>query len=104
MKRILSISAVMLFILVLSKLASNVAPPPPPGTVFALKAQRVIACSPTEIVLADEHNNTVRLDIDTSWPDCDSFQKNDILDFYLSRGDRTHFISDERTAWWRKVM
>ncbi len=104
MKRILSISAVMLFILVLSKLASNVSPPPPPGTVFALKAQRVIACSTSEVVLLDEHNNSVRLDIDNSWPDCSSFQKNQLLDFYLSRGDRTHFISDEQTAWWRKVM
>lgn len=104
MKRILSISAVMLFILVLSKLASNVAPPPPPGTVFSLKAQRVIACSPTEVVLLDEHNNSVRLDIDGSWPDCASFQKNQLMDFYLSRGDKTHFISEEQTAWWRKVM
>ncbi len=104
MKRILSISAVMLFILVLSKLASNVAPPAPPGTAFALKAQHVIACSPTEIVLADEHNTSVRLDIDSSWPECSSFEKNEVLDFYLSRGDKTHFISDEHTAWWRKVM
>jgi hypothetical protein len=104
MKRILSISAVMLFILVLSKLASNVAPSPPPGTAFALKAEHVIACSSTEVILADEHNNSTRLDIDSSWPECSTFQKNETLDFYLSRGDKTHFISDERTAWWRKIM
>jgi hypothetical protein len=26
------------------------------------------------------------------------------VDFFLSRGEKTHFISIERTAWWRKAM
>ncbi len=104
MKRILTISAVMIFILVLSKLASKAPAAPAPGVAFALKAQKVVACSPTEIVLVDSHHTATRLDIDGSWPDCSEFEKNDVIDFYLSRGDKTHFVSMERTAWWRKAM
>ena len=41
---------------------------------------------------------------DSSWPDCSTFQKGDVLDFHLSRGEKTKFLSDEKTAWWRKEM
>jgi hypothetical protein len=44
------------------------------------------------------------LDKDATWPDCSAFQKDEVLDFYLSRGAKTKFLSSEKTVWWRKAM
>jgi hypothetical protein len=77
---------------------------------FSLKAQRVIECSPEEITLLDNHNKATHLEKDgdvnvpSSWPDCSVFQKDEALDFYLSRGEKTRFLRDEKTAWWRKSL
>jgi len=104
MKKILIIAAVFLFIILLTNLANRVPADGGPGTSFSLKAQKVVACSSKEIVLVDPHQKATRLDKDGSWPDCSSFQSNQVQDFYLSRGEKTHFLGFEKTAWWRKAM
>ncbi|HEV2486461.1 MAG TPA: hypothetical protein VGT08_13085 [Terracidiphilus sp.] len=104
MKRIAIFAAVFVFILLLTKIANQMPPEPPSGTAFSLKAQQVVECTPEEITLVDNHQTQTHLDKDTSWPDCSVFQKNDVLDFYLSRGEKTRFLSDEETTWWRKGM
>jgi hypothetical protein len=104
MKRIAILVAVFAFILLLTKIANQVPPPPPPGTAFALKAQRVIQCSSAEITLVDGHNDRTHLEKDESWPDCSIYHPEQYLDFYLSRGDKTRFLSSEPSAWWRNVL
>ena len=104
MKKILTIAAVFLFIVLLTNLANRIPAEDAPGTSFSLKAQQVVACSPNEIVLVDPHQKATRLDKDDSWPGCDSFRAGQTQDFYLSRGAKTHFLGFEKTAWWRKAM
>jgi len=104
MKKIAVFAAIFVFILVLTKIANQAAPPPMPGITFALKAQHVVECTPSEITLVDVHQAETHLMKDESWPPCASFQPGQVLDFYLSRGGRTHFIRDEPTVWWRKAM
>ena len=104
MKRIAIIAAVFCAILLLTKIANEVPPPAPPGTAFSLRAQHVVECSDTDITLVDNHQTATHLDKDSTWPDCSVFTKSEVLDFYLSRGAKTRFLSDEQTAWWRKVM
>ncbi len=104
MKKIAIFAAAFVFILLLTKIANNVPPEPPSGTAFSLKAQQVLQCSPDEITLVDLHDTATHLEKDASWPDCSVFQKNEVLDFYLSRGEKTRFLSYEKSAWWRKAM
>lgn len=104
MKKIAIFAAVSVFILVLTKIANQPPPEPPQGATFTLKAQKVIQCSPDEVTLVDNHYTATHLEKDSSWPDCASFQKDQVLDFYLSQGNKTHFLRDEKTAWWRKAM
>jgi hypothetical protein len=104
MKRIAILIAIFGFILVLTKIANQVPPAPPPGTAFSLKAQRVIQCSPAEITLVDRHNDPTHLEKDDSWPDCSGYHPDEYLDFYLSRGEKTKFLSSEPSAWWRNVL
>jgi hypothetical protein len=104
MKRIAILVAVFAFILLLTKIANQVPPPAPPGTAFALKAQHVIQCSPSEITLVDGHNDRTHLEKDESWPDCSTYHPEDSLDFYLSRGGKTKYLSSEPSAWWRNVL
>lgn len=103
MKKIAICVAAFVAILVLTKIANQVPPEAPAGTTFSLKAQRVIECSLDEITLVDMHDHPTPLQKDSSWPACSVFHKDDVLDFYLSRGEKTHFMSIEETAWWRKV-
>jgi hypothetical protein len=104
MKKIAIFAAVFAFILLLTKIANQMPPEPPPGTAFGLRAQQVVQCSPDEITLVDNHQKATHLEKDTSWPDCSTFQKDDVMDFYLSRGEKTRFLSSEKSAWWRKAM
>lgn len=104
MKKIVMLVAAFAFILLLTKIANQVPPEPPTGTAFSLKAQQVIQCSADEITLVDQHEKSTHLQKDASWPDCSAFQKDMVLDFYLSRGDKTRFLSTEQTAWWRKSL
>ncbi len=104
MKKILILAAAFLFIVLLTNLANRVPADGAMGTSFSLKAQKVVACSSKEIVLVDGHQKATRLDKDESWPDCSSFQSNQVQDFYLSRGEKTHFLGFEKTVWWRKAM
>jgi hypothetical protein len=104
MKKILGIVAVLVLVLVLSKLANTVPAGPTEGTSFTVKGAHVVACSQDEIVLVDQRQTATRLEKDGSWPDCAAFQANEVVDFFLSRGEKTHFIGIERTAWWRKAM
>lgn len=100
----LTVTAVFLFSLVLTKIANQAPPEPPAGFAFWLYAQHVVECSPAEITLVNNHQTETHLEKDDSWPLCATFQKGDVLDFYLSRGEKTHFLSVEKTAWWRKAM
>jgi hypothetical protein len=104
MKKIALYAAVFLLILLLTKIANRIPIEPPAGTAFSLKAQHVVACSAEEITLVDNHQTATHLEKDASWPECSSFQKDEVLDFYLSRGEKTRFLSDEETEWWRKAM
>jgi hypothetical protein len=104
MKKILAVVAILLFVAVLSNLANRMPADNAPGTAFSLKAQKVVACSSKEIVLVDPHQKATRLDKDASWPECNAFQSDQVQDFYLSRGEKTHFLGFEKTAWWRKAM
>jgi hypothetical protein len=104
MKKILLIAAVFLTVLVLTKIANRQGPDPMPGMDFWLKGQRVVQCSADEITLVDQREQATHLDKDKTWPDCSVFQKDQYLDFHLTRSDKTQFISSEPTAWWRKKM
>jgi len=104
MRRIAILAALSLLILLLTKIANQVPADAPPGAAFSLKAQKVVQCSEGEITLVDNHFTATHLDKDSSWPDCSDFGKDDAFDFYLSQGERTHFLSQERTAWWRRAM
>jgi hypothetical protein len=104
MKKLVVFAAVFVFILLLTKIANQVPPPAPSGTAFSLMAQHVVQCSPDEITLVDGHDKSTHLEKDSSWPDCSVFKKDDVLDFYLSRGEKTRFLSFEKTAWWRKSI
>jgi hypothetical protein len=104
MKNIVIVAALFVFILLLTKIANDVPPEPPAGYSFWLYAQQVVDCTPAKITLVDLHQIQTQLEKDVSWPDCSSFRKEDVLDFHLSRGEKTHFLSDEDTVWWRKAM
>ena len=104
MRQIAIFAAVFAFILLLTKIANDIPPPPPSGTAFSLKVQKVVECTTSEITLVDNHDVLTHLNKDDSWPPCSLFNKNEVLDFYLSRGAETHLISFEKTVWWRKAM
>jgi hypothetical protein len=104
MKKIAIFATAFVFILLLTKIANQMPPEPPPGTAFSLKAQQVVECTPEEITLVDVHQTETHLEKDSSWPDCSTFHKDQVLDFYLSRGEKTKFLSEEQTTWWRKAM
>lgn len=104
MKRIFMLAAGFVFVLLLTKIANQVPPAPPTGTAFSLKAQQVVQCTPDEITMIDAHQKSTHLDKDDSWPDCALFDQSQVMDFYLSRGDKTRFLSTERTVWWRKSL
>lgn len=104
MKKILIIVAVLVLILFLAKIATEVPPEPSSGYAFWLYAEQVVECTPTEITLVNVHQTETHLEKDDSWPVCSTFQKDQVLDFYLSRGEKTHFLKVEETAWWRKAM
>jgi len=104
MKKIAAIAAVFVLILLLTKIANQTPPDPPSGYTFWMYAQHVVECAPGDITLVDVHQTETHFEKDLSWPDCSTFQKSDVLDFHLSRGEKTRFLSDEKTAWWRKEM
>jgi hypothetical protein len=104
MKKIAIFIAVCAFILLLTKIANQMPPEPPPGTAFSLKVQQVIECTADDITLVDNHQRATHLEKDDSWPDCSTFKNDDVLDFYLSRGAKTRFLSYEKSVWWRKAL
>jgi hypothetical protein len=104
MKKIVIVIALVVLILFLTKYANLVPADRPSGVAFSLKAQQVVECSPTEITMVDNHQTMTHLEKDDSWPDCSTFHKGDVLDFFLSRGEKTHYLNVEKTEWWRKAM
>lgn len=104
MKKLITIVAVFVLILFLTKMANQAPQDQPSGIVFSLKAQTVVGCTPDEITLADGHQAQTQLFKDSSWPDCASFHTGDVLDYYLARGEKTHFLRTEKTEWWRKSL
>ncbi len=104
MKKIAAIAAVFVFVLLLTKIASQTPLEPPTGYSFWMYAQHVVECTLGDITLVDVHQTETHFDKDLSWPDCAAFLKSNVLDFHLSCGEKTKFLSDERTTWWRKEM
>lgn len=104
MKKIATVAAVIVFILLLTKIANQAPQEQLPGIAFSLKAQRVVKCSSDEITLVDAHDVLTHLYKGGKWPDCSTFHDGEVLDFYLSNGEKTYFLRDEETAWWRKAM
>ena len=104
MKRIAIFATIFVFILLLTKIANQLPPEPLPGAEFSLMAQQVVECTPDEITLIDKHHVETHFEKDSSWPDCSTYHQADVLDFYLARDEKTRFLSNPQTAWWRKVM
>jgi|SRR5579863_595648 len=104
MKRIAIIAAIFALVLVLTKIANDVPPDPTPGANFDLRAQHVVQCTPTEITLVGAHGEPTHLETASDWPDCSTYHKDEVMDFYLTRGEKTHFKSREPSSWWRKTM
>jgi hypothetical protein len=104
MKKIAIVAAAFVLILLLTKIANQIPPEPSSGYTFWLYAQQVMQCSPTEITLVDNHQVETHFEKDASWPDCAAFHKDDVLDFHLSRGEKTRFLTNEKTEWWRKGL
>jgi hypothetical protein len=104
MKKIAIFAAVFALILLLTKIANQVPPEPLSGVAFTLKAQQVVQCSATEITLVDNHMKATHLERDETWPECSTFHKDDVLDFYLARGEKTKFLRMENTSVWRKLL
>jgi hypothetical protein len=104
MKKIAVITAVFVFVLVLTKIANDVPAESPSGAAFSLRAQHVVQCTQSEITLVGSHGQPTHLETDGAWPDCSTYQKDQVMDFYLSRGEKTHFLSLEPSSWWRKAM
>ena len=104
MKKIAAFAAFFALILLLTKIANQAPKEQMQGISFSLKAQRVVQCSAGEITLVDTHQNATHLYKDESWPDCSTYQSGEVLDFFLSRGEKTHYLSSEKSSWWRKAM
>jgi len=110
MKAIIIFATIFALVLLLTKVANQMPPDPPAGIAFSLRAQKVIQCSETDITLVDTHDNkATHLEIDGtrphgSWPACSDYSADDVLDFYLTRGEKTHLASFEKTSFFRKVM
>jgi hypothetical protein len=104
MKKIAILAAITLFVLLLTKIANQMPGDEPAGANFTLRAERVVQCSPGEITLVDSNQTATHLKKDASWPECSAFHADDVLDFYLSQGNQTKFLSYEKSAWWRSAM
>ncbi len=103
-KKIAIVVAVFVLMLLLTRIANEIPPEPPSGYTFWLYAQQVVQCSPTEITLVDNHQGESHFEKDASWPDCSTFHMDDVLDFHLSRGEKTRYLGSEKTEWWRKAI
>jgi hypothetical protein len=104
MKKIAIIAAVFVLVLVLTRIANDVPDDPRPGSVFWLKGERIVQCTPTEITLVNGHGVPTHLDTAPDWPDCSNYHSGEYLDFKLSRGEKTHFLSTEPSSWISKNM
>lgn len=104
MRKIAIFAVVFASVLLLTKIANQAPPDPPPGTTFSLKAVKVLKCTPSEITLVDMHNRVTNLEKDDSWPECSEFHFDEALDLYLSRGEKTRLLSYEKSSWWRQAM
>ncbi|WP_420239128.1 hypothetical protein ACOBR2_05960 [Telmatobacter bradus] len=97
----LGILAVVLMVLLMSKIANDPHVGQTDNHSFWLSGQRVLQCSPTEITLIDNrYAQTHLLKDENSWPDCSTFEGNQTLDLFLSRGEHTHFIKAQKSSWW----
>lgn len=104
MKRIALYAAVVVAILLLTKIANQMPPDPMSGNVFSLRAVKVLKCTPAEISLVDMHQKVMDLEKDESWPECSEFPLGEAMDLYLSRGEKTRLLRYEKSSWWRNAM
>lgn len=104
MKKLAIFAVAVVSMLLLTKLANQAPPEPPPGTTFSLKAVKVVRCTPDAITLVDMQQTVTKLEKDDSWPQCSEFPFGQEMDLYLSRGEKTRLLSREKSSWWRKAM
>jgi hypothetical protein len=101
---VLIVAVVFLLFWNLTKIVNQSRPDPLPGASFWLNAQSVVQCTPEEITLVDKNLSQTHLEKDGdlpagSWPDCSSFNKDELLDFHLSRGEKTKFLQVKKHSW-----
>ena len=98
----LAIVVLVLLVWTLTKIANNTRINDNTGATFWLERQKVVECTLDDIILVDKHGSETHLDKDEdSWPDCSIFEKDQVMDFQLSRGAKTHYLKRQASAWWR---
>lgn len=97
----LAVVVVVLLVMVLTKIANSIKPSENRGSTFWLERRKVVECTLDEITLEDRRGSQTQLQKDDSWPLCTIFQKDEELDFQLSRGEKTHFVRSQLSGWWR---
>ncbi len=97
----LAVVVVVLLVLFLTKVANNTKVVENQGAAFWLEHQKVVECSPDEITLEDKRGAQTHLQKDDSWRTCSEFKKDEVYDFQLSRGEKTHYVTCQKAGWWR---
>ncbi len=87
-----------MLILLLTRIANQTPAEPASGYTIRICARHVVGCTPGDINLVDIHQAETHLEKDDSRPNCAAFQKSDVPDFHLSRGAKTKFPGDKKTA------
>jgi hypothetical protein len=97
----MAVVVVVLLVIFLTKMANNTRITDNQGATFWLEKQKVVECTADEITLEDKRGSQTHLVKDDSWPFCTVFKKDEVLNFQLSRGEKTHFLKKQPADWWR---
>lgn len=97
----MAVVVVVLLVMFLTKVANNTRTTDNQGATFWLNRQKVVECTAEEITLEDQRGSQIHLIKDASWPSCTEFHREEMLDFQLSRGERTHYVKYQPSGWWR---
>jgi len=96
----LAVVVVVLVILLMTKIANDPRTGQEQNRSFWLEGQKVLQCTPTEITFVDRRYAQTHLQKDGSWPTCSTFESGQPMDFFLARGELTHYIRSQKSAWW----
>lgn len=100
--KMLAAVVVVLLVWTLTKISNaNSQKEAEPVASFWLERQQVQTCSDKEILLIDQKGAQAHLVKGEGWPDCSAFPPGAVLDFQLTRGERTKLLKWQKTAWWR---